>query len=386
MKITAVAIAALALAVALAGCGQGTATVSAGGPGWPGASASSQPQGMVSTGPQGKLCVSAGKRPRITWASRPLRSAGLPRPAQLQQGSFGDRFEVLHARSVDPAPVTIAEAFSRRPVLASAGCGWPGIPEVSYATREHARVDSRCGAAVWGAVLKRALLRAGCTQVLRAAYRANAGRYIGLMALVNLRDSAGASHVVSLLSPTSAGAAPAGASRSGFLLPLHRPAWLAVLGKGYSEASVYSAGHYVLVTWVARADGKQPSDDFWNLGQLSGLLDLPSSFAARGHHIPPAVVHIYVRRGHPARCVMPADVPRYSSLDLVITGNTRVSYDVPLVPGATSRSQPSTVTLGSLGGALTSYTDRNVIVFSRPGRYVFHVTPAPRRPCELVVR
>lgn len=386
MKITAVAVAALVLATAVVGCGQGTATVSAGGPGRPGAAASSQPRGMVSAGPQGKLCVSAGKRPRIIWARRPLRGAGPPRPAQLQQGSFGDRFEVLHARSVDPAPVTIAEAFSPRPVLASAGCGWPGIPEVSYATREHARVDSRCGAAVWGAVLKRALRLAGCSQVLRAAYRANAGRYVGLMALVNLRVSDGASHVVSLLSAAAAGAAPAGAGRSGFLLPLRRPAWLAVLGRGYSEASVYSAGHYVLVTWVARADGKQPSDDFWNLRQLSALLELPSSFAARGHHIPPAVVHIYVRRGHPSRCVMPADVPRYSSLDLVITGNTRVSYDVPLVPGMTSRSQPSTVTLGSPGGALTSYADRNVAVFSRPGRYVFHVTPAPRRPCELVVR
>ncbi|MGH3403323.1 MAG: hypothetical protein ACRDRJ_12635 [Streptosporangiaceae bacterium] len=137
---------------------------------------------------------------------------------------------------------------------------------------------------------------------------------------------------------------------------------------------------------MARADGKQPSDDFWNLGRLSDLLSLPSAFAARGRHVPPVVVHIYVRRGHPSRCVMPAHVPRYSSLDLVITGNTRVSYDVPLVPGGTSGGQESTVSLGSLGGAFTSTTDNNLTVFSRPGRYVFHVTSAPRGRCELVVR
>ncbi|MGH3394233.1 MAG: hypothetical protein ACRDPO_06025 [Streptosporangiaceae bacterium] len=319
----------------------------------------------------------------------PLRSAVTPRPAQLYQGSFGDRFEALHARSVDPAPVTIAQAFSRRPLLASAGCGWPGLPDVSYATRTHAQVDRRCGAAVWGAALKRALLRADCSQVLRAAYRTNVGRYVGLMALLNLRDSAGASHVVSLLAPALMGATDTGVGRRGFLLPLDRPAWLAVLGQGYSEASAYVAGHYVLVTWVARADGRQPSDDFWNLGRLSDLLSLPSAFAARGRHVPPVVVHIYVRRGHPSRCVMPAHVPRYSSLDLVITGNTRVSYDVPLVPGGTSGGQESTVSLGSLGrGVHLDYRQQpHGVLAAWPVRLSRHVRSAGTvRACRPLTR
>lgn len=386
MKGMAAAIATLALMATLVGCGQGTATVIPGGPGRPGASASALPQGAVSAGPSDQLCISAGTPPRITWTSVPLRNRGTPRPMQVSQGGLGDQYESLHARSVDPAPVTIAQAFPGRPVLASAGCGWPGIPNVSYATREYARVGHDCGAAVWGAALKQSLLLAGCSQVLRAAYRTDVGDYVGLMALLNLRDSVGASQVDGLLAPDVSGATVAGPGSSGFLLPLDPPAWLTVLGTGYSQASVYAAGHYVLVTWVARADGKQPSDDTWNLGQLSDLLSLPSAFAARGLHIPPVVVHIYVSRGHPSRCVMPTDVPRYSSLDLIITGNTRASYDVPIVPGATSGGMQGTVSLGSLGGANTTDTSDNLTVFTQPGTYVFHVTPAPQGPCQLVVR
>jgi hypothetical protein len=373
MKSTAVALATLALLAALAGCGASATP-----------DASVTPHGTTSAGPHGKLCLSAGTPPRITWTTVPPRNADTPRPAQLDQGSFGDQFEQLHARSVDPAPVTIAQAFPRRPVLPSAGCGWPGIPSVSYATRKYAQAGRDCGAAVWGAALKRALMLAGCSQALRAAYRTNVGNYVGMMALLNLRDSVGATQVANLLAPDVLGTVTNPGS-SGFLLPLNPPAWLTVLGKGYSESRVYVAGHYVLVKWVARADGKQPSNDFWNLQQLSSLLSLPPGFAARGHRIPPVVVRIYVSRGHPSRCVMPTDVPLYSSLNIVITGNTRASYDVPVYPGETSGDQAS-ASLGTLGGGSTSYTSDDVTVFSQPGTYVFHVSPAPQGLCELVVR
>jgi hypothetical protein len=190
MKSTAVALATLALLAALAGCGASATP-----------DASVTPRGTTSAGPHGKLCLSAGTPPRITWTTVPPRNADTPRPAQLDQGSFGDQFEQLHARSVDPAPVTIAQAFPRRPVLPSAGCGWPGIPSVSYATRKYAQAGRDCGAAVWGAALKRALMLAGCSQALRAAYRTNVGNYVGMMALLNLRDSVGATQVANLLAP-----------------------------------------------------------------------------------------------------------------------------------------------------------------------------------------
>jgi hypothetical protein len=359
-----------AVAFALAGCGRdGTAT----GPQGTGGAAVSY----------GNRCYKSGSAPVITWTSVAARHAGRPAPVQDSSGGGDasvDPFAALDARSVDPAPVTAAEAFDKRivnPIPVT--CGWPGV---RYATLAYAHDSTDCAAAVWGAALKSALRQAACTQVLRGAYLSNSGGLVGLVALVNLRDSSGATQVSDLLAPMATGSG-ATLPRSGFLLPTGRPASMSRLGEGYSEAMVDPLGHYILVGWVARADGARPSDPFWNLGQMLSLMMTPS--AGLKHRIPvtpPVTIRIYANHGHPIRCVVPATVPRYSKVNVDLYGNTRVSYMIPLFPGATLGSSDTV----ALGGLFTSAVDNNVMTLKTPGVYAITITPAPARSCVLTVR
>ncbi len=277
----------------------------------------------------------------------------------------------LHARTLDPKPVTLADAFTP----STSNTSFQFNSDFRYATLRSARDDANCAGAVWGVPLQRVLhnagCSAGCSQILRAGYLSDNGQYIGLEALVNLNDEAAALRVADQFATRSA---------EGFLLPLTNPSPLSRLGEAYSMATPTAWGHYVQVTWVAREDGAEPSDPFTNLDDMTGVLSSPTpAFVRRLPNGPNPVVRIYVMRGQPSRCIVPAEVPEYSAVDFVLKGNERVSYQV------LHTSVYGSVSLGSLGGLFTSDTTKGVLLIEHTGTYVIQITPAPRTPCVLVV-
>lgn len=140
-------------------------------------------------------------------------------------------------RASDPTPLTLAEVFGTR-TFKRAG--------VVY-TRTAWKHDRDCAKGVIGAEFEAVLKKGGCTQVLRASYARRDGSLIGTVGVLNLRTEAAAQK-----------AAKAAAGRDIYLQPL--PAKTGVsrtLGKGTALGTAYSRGHYLIMTWVQRPDGKE---------------------------------------------------------------------------------------------------------------------------------
>ncbi|TNY38781.1 hypothetical protein [Thermomonospora catenispora] len=165
-------------------------------------------------------------------AAAPTQSATplpTPTPAPLQ-AKFKNR-------TSDPAPLTLAEVFGKRTFK---GAG------VVY-TRTAWKHDRDCSKGVTGAKLQAVLKKGGCTQVLRASYARGDGLLIGTVGVLNLRTEEAAER-----------AAKTAAGRDTHLQPLPgRKGISKTLGKGLALGTAYSRGHYLIMVWVQRPDGKE---------------------------------------------------------------------------------------------------------------------------------
>lgn len=153
-----------------------------------------------------------------------------PTPSPTETGR-GDR---LASRATDPRPLTLNEVFRARTFRA-------GGRRYFMTGR---RSERKCTPPTHGAILRRALVKAGCTQVLRATF--SNGKFIGTIGVLNLRSQAAASYVQ-----------VASRRKDSFILALPGVGTTRKIGQGLSLTTAEVDGHYLIMSWVQYPNGKQ---------------------------------------------------------------------------------------------------------------------------------
>jgi hypothetical protein len=137
----------------------------------------------------------------------------------------------LKSRSTDPTPLTVAEVFKND------SFGHYKMTATSSSTN--------CGKDVHGAKFTTALKTAGCTQLLRATFTTTDGKLIGSVGVANLKTLAAAQTAMK-----------AGSGKDAWLLPLAGTGTTKKIGKGEALGKGEVHGHYLVLSWVQRPDGK----------------------------------------------------------------------------------------------------------------------------------
>ncbi|HEY8482176.1 MAG TPA: hypothetical protein VIL71_20310 [Spirillospora sp.] len=142
----------------------------------------------------------------------------------------------LKSRATDPAPLTLGEVFGRGKFKAH-GLGY-------VRTAVSAKKD--CTSVVGGRTLEKTLKQGRCTQALRATYALTNGKLIGTVGVFNLEHEDAAKKAVK-----------AAAAKDAFLQALPGKGVSRTNGRGEALGTSQARGHYLLMTWVQRPDGKQ---------------------------------------------------------------------------------------------------------------------------------
>jgi hypothetical protein len=161
----------------------------------------------------------AAPPPRVAASHHPVS----PAPSPSASGQWGH----IASRSVDQAPLTLAQLFPTRFTIDGSGYG-----------RTIRRKSVHCRGALIGTGLQNAVHRAGCTQVLRASYLSAKTKLMGTIGVLNLRTFASAERAGTAAGPHQF-IAQLAASRG----PTSRLA----RGTGIEEADV--KGHYLILVW-----------------------------------------------------------------------------------------------------------------------------------------
>ncbi|HEX2316214.1 MAG TPA: hypothetical protein VHJ17_20910 [Thermomonospora sp.] len=141
----------------------------------------------------------------------------------------------LRSRTTDPNPLTLKEVFGNGSFTSK------GTKYVRTAWKH----DKSCTRTVRGEKLESALKKGGCAQVLRATFARSDGKLIGTVGVLNLRSESAAR-----------AADKAGAGRDAHLEPLAGTGVTKKIGKGVALGTTFVRGHYLIMTWVQRPDGK----------------------------------------------------------------------------------------------------------------------------------
>ncbi|GAA4230749.1 hypothetical protein GCM10022254_26310 [Actinomadura meridiana] len=167
-----------------------------------------------------------------------------PSPDSYSSSPTTEAYAGIASRSTDSAPLTIAEAFpSSATELA--------VPDSDVKVKLRAkRLDGDCAAAVWGGTVGDVLGEGGCTQAVRGIYADD--DHALAVAVFNLAQSADADRFVETLEKTRG---------AGFVRPLEAPAPLDGFGRGFGMARGLAMGHFAVVTWAERVDGKGDEKD-----------------------------------------------------------------------------------------------------------------------------
>ena len=167
-------------------------------------------------------------------------------PASYSSSASTSAYSGIASRSADPEPLTIEEAFPPSAAKVS-------VPGGDVQVRLRAkRLDADCADAVWGETVGRSLGEGGCTQAARGIYSDTKNGYGLAVAVFNLSGSAEADRFVATLEETLGG---------GFVRPLEAKAPLDEFGRGFGMARGLSMGHFAVVTWAQRLDGKGDAKD-----------------------------------------------------------------------------------------------------------------------------
>ncbi|MBB2909464.1 hypothetical protein FHS43_000710 [Streptosporangium becharense] len=173
----------------------------------------------------------------------PPKAAASPaprNPAVVPPSTAGGKFGFASSRTTDPYPLTLDELFKRRKVTF-------GGQSYLMTTR---RTDKKCGNAVVGAKLQKALTAARCTQFLRASFRDASGKVIGTVGVANLKTGAGAVKVAK---------ASTGKEREEYIKPLPgKDKVTKFLGTGEAFVGQWGYGHYTVMVWFQYKDGHAP--------------------------------------------------------------------------------------------------------------------------------
>jgi hypothetical protein len=183
--------------------------------------------GSGSSNKAGAQTAPAAANPQGTAGSNaPTTPAATPTTAT---GPLGAK---LKSRSSDPQPLTLDEVFKNH-----------AFGKYVLSTQ---REDSDCTKIVHGSKFAAALKSGGCTQLLRATYSTTDGKLIGTVGVANMKTETAAKKVQQ-----------AGGGKDAWLLPLPGSGTTKKIGKGSALGTAETRGHYVLLSWVQRPDGKQ---------------------------------------------------------------------------------------------------------------------------------
>ncbi|WP_433329321.1 hypothetical protein [Spirillospora sp. CA-294931] len=143
----------------------------------------------------------------------------------------------LKSRQTDPSPLTLPEVFGKRSFTAS---------KTKYVRTGWNSVQRNCTPLVTGPKLPTLVKKAGCNQVLRATYARGDGKLIGTIGILNLGTEKAAQ-------ATEKAAAP----QSSSLKPLPGAGTTKKIGTGEALGTSQAWGHYLVMTWIQRPDGKK---------------------------------------------------------------------------------------------------------------------------------
>ncbi|RKS76130.1 hypothetical protein BZB76_1480 [Actinomadura pelletieri DSM 43383] len=169
----------------------------------------------------------------------------------------------LQSRTTDPKPLTLKEAF---------GNGKFKVGKHRY-VRTAANQTKSCAAFVGGAKLEKALKKGGCTQALRATYALTSGSLIGTVGVFNLETEEAAELAVK-----------AAADKDAFLVALPGKGVSKTNGKGEALGTSEARGHYLVMTWVQRPDGKKIATKYHAAVRVFGTQLVKSSNLALALH------------------------------------------------------------------------------------------------------
>jgi hypothetical protein len=168
------------------------------------------------------------KRPQASASEQP---SAAPSPTQPVLAPVK-----LQSRTTDPTPLTLKEVFGKGKFTSG---------KHKY-VRTAASATKKCTAVVGGAKLDKAIKKGGCTQALRATYALSSGSLIGTVGVFNLENEAAARLAVK-----------AAADKDAFLVALPGKGVSKNNGKGEALGTSEARGHYLVMTWVQRPDGKK---------------------------------------------------------------------------------------------------------------------------------
>lgn len=174
-------------------------------------------------------------------ATRARSGPGRPVGHGISPSSYSDSpstevFTSIDQRSEDPRPLTVDEVFP------SSARTLPGPGGKGRLTLGGKRLDIGCAEAVWGTGVGDVLGKGGCTQAVRGVYTGD--RYGMTVAVFNMTAAEDADRLARVLG-----------EGGGFVKPLNG------FGRGFSMARGVAMGHYVVVGWVERIDGKGDAQD-----------------------------------------------------------------------------------------------------------------------------
>jgi len=150
-------------------------------------------------------------------------SASSPTPTPTPTAPWGH----IESRTADPVPLTLGEVF---PATFAA--------DVSY-SRTVSRTGTNCAKAVVGGKLQHAVLRPGCSQVLRGSYLSVSKKLMGTIGVLNLTTFKAAER---------AGKAAGPAEFIEQLAAAKGPTRNLTKGTGIEEALI--KGHYLILVWA----------------------------------------------------------------------------------------------------------------------------------------
>lgn len=174
---------------------------------------------------------------------QPGSAAGQYRPHYYDATKSWSLWDSLNTAAQDPRPMTLSEVFGDSEAKSQTN----SIEHVTMTLQGTGRLDGDCTGAVWGAALKTAVRSYGCTQVIRAAYVSPDRRWVGQLAIFNLRDVNAANTLIQDMDPEQ--------GNKGFFLPVSGPSPVDGFGRGSTAASGGAYGHFVVVGWAGSADG-----------------------------------------------------------------------------------------------------------------------------------
>ncbi|WP_131743420.1 hypothetical protein [Actinomadura roseirufa] len=147
----------------------------------------------------------------------------------------------LKSRTTDPAKLTLSEVFRKSTFKAG---------KQKY-LRTAWNDKKGCVGIVGGTTLTSALKKGDCKQALRATYALGSGQLIGTVGVLNLKTEAAAKAAVK-----------AAGAKDAFLRALPGSGISKTNGKGEALGTCETFGHYVVMTWVQRPDGKKIASQY----------------------------------------------------------------------------------------------------------------------------